>query len=661
MHVPKANCHRFARGSILFTTAVMGGSWLAGCVPPLTDMGDDADDAVVDDSLVDDGFVEDDTLLSPASFFAFEEDDDPEIAVLPFVEDELLARILPGAKAEELDASYVEIGVTVVEELPELDTVALRVSRDRFEDAAAALSANALFESVHKSYLYDAEALPDDVDFDRQDHFVPIGVDLAWEVTTGSEDMIIAILDTGVEPDHPDLEGKLLDGWNSYDKNDDFDDVLGHGTSVAGSAAAMTNNDDGVAGVCWDNPILPVRVSDDKGRAASKDIASGIVWAIRRGAKVINVSFAPLGSDRTVLAATQYARNNGALVFISTGNNGKSYRARKTDQAIFVGAVDDPDKLAAFSNTGNFVDLVAPGVGIYTTRRGKIYGPVSGTSFASPITAGVAALVWSVNPDFRPATVQNLLLDTADDLGARGRDKKYGVGRVNAEAAVLAALDIVEEPDTKSPSVDILDPDDRDKVSRTINISVAAFDADELADVVLMVDGAAFATDTSKPFKFALNTRDLTNGTHTLIAQATDLSGNSQRSSRVRIVVSGSRSSGGNSGSGGSNSSGPSSTTEPASADTVPPSASFVFPADGTRVFTSVGVQGTVSDDVELESVEWLVDGVRQSVMDVSGKAATVNLLWDASATPSGNHVVTLRVFDLAGNEVSSSLSLLKE
>lgn len=651
-----ARCWDAGIGRVLVALVISHLFMGAGCgVPPLDPEDQQPDTASADTEPV----VDDDGLIGVASLFEFDEDEDPEIASLPFVEDELLARVLPGAEGDDLNAAYGEIGVTVTEELPAIQTVALRVERSELYAAAEAISTNPLFESVHKSYLYDAEQLPDDSSFSRQDHIGDIGVDEAWETTTGSEDMIIAILDTGVQPDHPDLEAKLLDGWNSHDKNGDSDDVLGHGTAVAGSAAAITDNRTGVAGVSWDNPILPVRVSDDKGRAASKDIASGIIWAVDEGAKVINVSFAPLGSDRTVLAAARMARNSGALVFISTGNAGKEYRSRATDDAVFVGAVADPDELASFSNTGSFVDLVAPGQGIYTTKLDSSYGRVSGTSFSSPITAGVAALVWSVNPEFRPATIQNLLMDTAVDLGKSGRDKEYGAGRVDAAAAVAAALEIIEEEDTKAPTVAIIDPHNRETVSGTINVTAGAFDAGALADVVLFVDGDPYATDTSKPFKFAMNTKRLTNGTHTLTATATDLAGNESQSDRVRITVRGGRSGGSGGGSGEDGSS--SNTSGTAGVDTVVPGVTFEFPERGSRVHSSVGIQATVTDDIALGSAEWLVNGARADVVELSGTRQVVNFLWNASAVPSGNHTITIRVFDDAGNVSTANLTLIKE
>lgn len=585
---------------------------------------------------------------SPVAF-RFEEDADPRVAALPFVENELLARILPGATPEDLQEAYVRVGAVLLEEIAEIQMAALQVDPGSLGAVAAALSADPLFESVHKNYLYQVQEVPSDPRYSSQRHLAAIGLREAWDITTGDEDMIIAICDTGVEPNHPDLEGKLLPGWNVHDNSGDSSDVHGHGTAVAGTAAAMSDNRLGVAGVCWDNPILPIRVSDERGRAASRKVAAGIIWAVNHGARVINVSFAPLASDVTVRSAAEYARNSGSLVFISSGNDGKAFRARDRDATIFVGAVEPSGQLASFSNTGPYIDLVAPGRDIFTTEIGRGYDEISGTSFSSPIVAGVAALVWSVNPGFRPATVEGILFDTARDRGPRGRDDSYGFGIVDAAAAVEAALDTVEEEDTRAPEVEVISPDDREVVSGSIRASVGVFDAVGVADVVLSIDGVPFATDASSPYRFVVNTRSLEAGMHTLTFVATDTSGNSSDPVRVRIEVEGSR----NSGSGGGSGSGGS--------DRVDPVIVINLPVDGTRVSGRVGIQATVTDNVGLRSIELLVDGERLEQSRISGTRRVVTFVWDASRASAGLHTVTIRVEDRARNRATALLTLVKE
>jgi subtilisin family serine protease len=590
---------------------------------------------------------------SPSSgSFSFAADADPEIAALPFESRTVIARILPGAATGDLNEAYETLGVTILEELTEVQSVVLDTNGQDETAVAAAASEIDLFEEMNKSYEYEVQQTrtPNDPEFSSQGYFDQIRAADAWGITTGSEDILIAIVDTGVELDHPDLFDKLVPGWNIYDDNNDPSDVFGHGTSVAGSAAAVSDNRSGVAGVAWDNPILPVRVSDERGRASSRNIASGIIWAVNRGAKIINVSFAPIAADRTILAAAAYARSSGALVFISTGNNGRAFSATRDDSAIFVGAVDDRDELASFSNTGLYVDLVAPGTRIRTTKTGRGYGNVNGTSFASPIAAGVAALVWSVNPDFRPTTVQDILMSTTIDLGARGRDDFFGEGLVDAGEAVSEAMQTVEIVDNTAPSVVFTSPADLSTVTGYVRASVTAFDNLEVADVVLSLDGVPFATDTATPFSFVVNASDLENGVHTLTAVASDSSGNMSTSARVRIRVTGG--SGASSGSGGSSA---------ADGDDIAPEAVINFPTDGSRVFSSVGLQATLTDNSALRRVEWLVDGVRVESSTLTGTRQTVSFLWNAGTALRGSHTVTVRVEDSSRNISTTSITLVKE
>lgn len=575
--------------------------------------------------------------------FRFEEDADPQVAALPFVDTELLARILPGAAPEDLQDAYDRVNAVLLENMPEIQTAALRVDLGTLDAVAAALSADPLFESVHKNYIYEVQEVPNDPRYSTQRHLPAIGLREAWDITTGDEDMIIAICDTGVEPNHPDLQDKLLPGWNVSDDSGDSSDVHGHGTAVAGTAAAMSDNRVGVAGVCWDNPILPVRVSDDRGRAPGRKVAAGIIWAVNHGARVINVSFSPLASDATVRRAAKYARNSGSLVFISSGNDGKAFQARDRDATIFVGAVEASGELASFSNTGPYIDLVAPGRDILTTEMGRGYRKISGTSFASPIVAGVAALVWSVNPGFRPATVEGILFDTARDRGPRGRDDSYGFGIVDAAAAVVAALDTVEEDDTRAPSIEVIAPDDREVVSGSIRASVAVFDAVGISDVVLSLDGIPFATDTASPYRFVVNTRSLEAGIHTLTFVSTDTSGNSSDPVSVQIEVEGSRG------------------TADGGSDRVDPVIVINLPVDGTRVTGRVGIQATVTDNTGLRTVEWLVDGARLEQTRIVGTRAVVSFVWDASRASAGLHTVTIRVEDVARNRATANLALVKD
>ncbi len=574
--------------------------------------------------------------------FVFAEDEDPAMAALPFVKDELFARTIPGATPEDLNALYTEAGATVLETIAAIDTTVLGVRPDELGTAAAKLADSPLIEGVQKSYLYEPELKANDPEFGSQGYLDRIGVPEAWEATTGSDEVVIAVLDTGVSGDHADLENKLLDGWNTFDNDWDTSDEQGHGTGVAGVAAAASNNRIGVAGISWDSPILPVRVTNSGGQASSRSIATGLLWAANHGAKVMNVSFAPLVSDTTVLRAASHVRNNGGLVFISAGNDGKESTAQSKKGALFVGATDGNENKASFSTYGSFVDLTAPGTAIKTTDSGGGYRSKSGTSFSSPIVAGVAGLVWSVRPELRPVTVEQILFDTAIDLGKAGRDDEFGVGMVDAAAAVAAAIDIVEEEDTKAPKVEISRPRDGKPVPGVEKVAASATDDGEIADVVLSVDGQPFATDSTEPYRFTINTSDLDDGLHTLTCVATDTAGNVSAPASVEIVV------------------GEASSASNAS-DSTDPTVVINFPVDNTSVLGSVGIQATATDNAGLARAELLVDGEVVDTETISGTREVVSFVWDGKKASSGTHFLMVRVTDEANNQGAASVRLNKQ
>jgi subtilisin family serine protease len=242
-----------------------------------------------------------------------------------------------------------------------------------------------------------------------------------------------------VDSTHPDLTSKIVPGWNFANNNSDTSDVYGHGTAVAGAAAASSNNGTGVASVAWGCLILPVRVSDTQGNAPASLIANGLRWAADNGARVANISYNVSG-NATVSNAAKYFQQAGGVVTVSAGNDAAFISSQDNRYVLTVSATDNLDNSAYYTNTGNNIDLSAPGSVIYTTLSGGGYGYASGTSFSAPIVAGVAALVMSANSSLTPTKVQDTLKQSADDKGPAGWDPRYGSGRVNAAAAVTLAL-----------------------------------------------------------------------------------------------------------------------------------------------------------------------------------------------------------------------------
>jgi subtilisin family serine protease len=267
------------------------------------------------------------------------------------------------------------------------------------------------------------EYVPNDPLWSTQWHIPKVGVDTAWDTTKGAE-VTVAVLDTGVDCTHPDLAQNCLSGFNIPSNNTESSDLYGHGTKVAGVIVAVADNALGVAGASPLTRVLPVRVTNDaQGLASYSDIASGIVYAADKGAKVVNVSYAAYGSA-AVTSAAEYLKGKGGVLTMSSGNAGTISTVKNDPNIIVVGATDMGDVRASWSSYGTPIDVVAPGLAISTTAVGGGFISMSGTSFSAPLTAAVASLVWSKVPSLSNAQLSNVLLGTALDKGVSGYDEQ---------------------------------------------------------------------------------------------------------------------------------------------------------------------------------------------------------------------------------------------
>ncbi len=270
----------------------------------------------------------------------------------------------------------------------------------------------------------------------------------AWDITTGNE-ITIAILDTGTSSSHPDLSGKVLDGYDFYNNDNDASDDQGHGTYTAGVAAAEGNNGTGIAGVCWGCRILPIKVLGSRGQGDDATIATGIRWATEQGVRIISMSLGGDEDTQVMHDAVLYAKAHGVLLIAASGNgqaNGNlpAYPAAYPE-VMAVSATNNSDTVTGFSTYGDFVDISAPGVGVWSTvwspREGDTYEAANGTSAACPYVAGAAALVLSIRPDLNADQVAQVLTRSADDRGDPGKDPRHGYGRLNLFHAVQLASD----------------------------------------------------------------------------------------------------------------------------------------------------------------------------------------------------------------------------
>lgn len=402
----------------------------------------------------------------------------------------------------------------------------------------AALNNDPTIEFAERDYIAEAAFAPNDayVQAGSEWHLAKIQAPAAWDITTGALTIVVAVLDSGVNAAHPDLAGKILPGydfvWNDSDPADDF----GHGTAVAGVIGAAGNNLIGVAGVAFGSKILPVKVMDASGFAYYSTLAQGIHYAVDQGARVINISIAGTSASATLQGAINYAWSNNVVVVVAAGNNGNNtplYPAACSN-VVAVSATLANDSIASFSSYGNHIALAAPGDNIWTTTRDLTtkYSAWSGTSFASPVVAGVVALVISAKPSLSNGQIVSILEQTADDLGASGFDTVFGFGRVNAGRAVSEALNF-----NPAPLVNVLSPTPGVGVSGQVTVEVAATASTLVARVECYANGMLIGTNAGPSATFQWTTAGLTNGIYTLQAKAIDAAGNEGYSQGVQVTV----------------------------------------------------------------------------------------------------------------------------
>ncbi|WP_455833594.1 S8 family serine peptidase [Pseudarthrobacter siccitolerans] len=267
----------------------------------------------------------------------------------------------------------------------------------------------------------------------------------AWDITKGGG-IKVAVLDSGVATDNPDINPQVIARAN-FTTSRNNEDNYGHGTHVAGIVAALADNGIGVAGVCPGCTILAGKVLSDTGMGSSSGLANGINWAVKSGAKIINMSLA-VGASTTLQTAVNNAWNANVLLVAAAGNGNSTTMMYPGayPNVIAVGATNNRDEKASFSTYGTWVDVVAPGVSVYSTfpnhrfvlareyNRSQGYDIGSGTSMSSPIVAAVAALAWSTNPGWTSSDVRAKVEATTDPVGVIGVD--WAHGRVNAYNAV---------------------------------------------------------------------------------------------------------------------------------------------------------------------------------------------------------------------------------
>ncbi|MBN1560278.1 S8 family serine peptidase [candidate division KSB1 bacterium] len=346
------------------------------------------------------------------------------------------------------------------------------------QQLAAQMSGELDIEYVQPNYLHRTTVTPNDPFISQQYYLAQIQAYEAWDYSKGARDVIIAIIDTGVDYDHTDLAANIwtnadevidgldndangyIDDIRGYDfvdnagnaapgedgdeEDNDPIDFHGHGTNVAGIASAVTNNATGIAGVGWGCAIMPIRAgyqgSDGNGYLASAAIIKAIYYATDNGADIINASFGGIPDDFAQRDVFRYAFMNGLVIVKAAGNNSSAVPETpgQEDWILSVASVTSNDTRSNFSNYGRWVKISAPGSGIYTTSRNNRYSTLQGTSVAAPMVAGVAGLVKTAHPDWTAAQIMMHIVDTADNIDAMNPDYKGELGKKGRLNAVNA-------------------------------------------------------------------------------------------------------------------------------------------------------------------------------------------------------------------------------
>jgi subtilisin family serine protease len=359
-----------------------------------------------------------------------------------------LVTLQKGASDRDGEALIASVGGRVLEHLKPLPVYRVAFASTEADADLAALQAQK--DTIKEAQVEGeqvAQIVPNDPLYRMfQWNLRRIGLEQAWDLRPTATDVVVAVLDTGVDLNHPDLRPNLLTerGYDFLDDAPSPQDDESHGTAVAGIIGAVGNNHEGVSGIAWHVKLLPIKALNSQGRGPDSVMVKAILYAADNGARIINISSTGTRYSAALETAVQYAQDKGAVVVAAAGNTGNSDNAvnypAAFDGVLAVAAIDDHDQLAAFSQRQPYVSLAAPGVDVPSTAwagagRG-LYASQSGTSIAAPHVSGAAAILWALRPDLAAADIVNALEANADRVPST--DLGYGSGILNVARAVAA-------------------------------------------------------------------------------------------------------------------------------------------------------------------------------------------------------------------------------
>ena len=361
----------------------------------------------------------------------------------------LIVRFKPGAgQTGQVDA-HVRAGAVRARTVALTNTVVVDVPAGRAVAALAEYNARPDVLYAEPDYPVQAYYTPNDPQYASQWALPKVGAPAAWDVTRGSATVRVAVVDCGVfsaqtgrnhsdgQAGHPDLRGRVILNQDFTSSATGFDDYCDHGTHVAGIIAANGNNGVGISGLAPEVSLMNAKVLSDSGSGSTSNILNGVSWAVQNGAHVVNMSLGRDGAcSQSENDMMNYAWSQGVVVVAAAGNSSLSSSGSPANCAnvVSVASTTSTDAVSSFSNYGTNVDVAAPGSGILSTVRSGGYASYNGTSMASPYVAGLAGLVFSLNPNRTPQSVVDVIRTTAAQITGTGT--KFAWGRIDAAAAV---------------------------------------------------------------------------------------------------------------------------------------------------------------------------------------------------------------------------------
>jgi len=370
---------------------------------------------------------------------------------------------------EERNTILSELAVEAVSWLPQIHVAEVRAITDpliRHADGTEARSAtianalnrmNAVVDTtnvviaVEENVTVTGADLPDDPALTSEERSYGLTITHApeaWEYSKGDHNIVIAVVDTGINRNHPEFSGRIVGGYDFINNDDDPSDDNGHGTHTSGIIAAGVDNGIGSAGVCPQCQIMPVKVLNQNNAGTWSSVAKGILFATDNGARIINLSLGAAVSSQTLEDAVSYAQAHDVLIVAAAGNMGvdRDFFPAALNGVVAVSATDARDRHWSLSNYGSYIDVAAPGYAIFSTYHDLNnyydgYSYMSGTSMAAPFVAGLAGLLLSQETNRKPADILKLITSTADKMSGSVDDLYFGHGRINVARALAVGSD----------------------------------------------------------------------------------------------------------------------------------------------------------------------------------------------------------------------------